>query len=152
MAPTIRAIFGQRGFDSSMSASLASFLASRLRRRLDGHGSTAFSFKWKELVTPSGRLIYQRRALVRRTGASGFGSWQTPTTRDGKGESGKGNRTKRARNSKLHVANLCDQLVDIGRRDLVRSTTFRCSLMGYPTQWEAARVTAMPSSRKSRLK
>lgn len=64
------------------------------------------------------------------------GYWQTPTTRDGKGQSGKGNRTKRAgKNGKLHVANLCDQIVDCGRPDLVRSVQFRYSLMGWPTGW-----------------
>ena len=150
MAPTIRAIFGQRGFGSSMSAALASSLASRLRVRLDGRGSTAFRFRWKELVTPSGRLIYQRRASAHHRTARGYGSWQTPTTRDGKGQSGKGNRLKRSKNGVLHVANLCDQIVDLGRQDLVRSTMFRCWLMGFPASWEAARATGMPSSRKSR--
>lgn len=146
MAPTIRAIFGQRGFGSSMSAALASCLANKLRARLDGRGSIAFRFGWKELVTPSGRLIYQRRASAHRRTGRGYGSWQTPTTRDGKGQSGKGNRVKRSKNGRLHVANLCDQIVDLGRPDLVRSTTFRCWLMGYPASWEAARATAMPSS------
>ena len=148
LAPTIRATFGRRGFGSGPSAALASSLVSRLRVRLAGRGSTAFRLTWKELVTPSGRLIFQLRASVLHKGANGSGSWQTPTTRDGKGESGKGNRIKRARNGKLHVANLCDQLVDIGRRDLVTSPAFRCSLMGYPIQWEAARVTATRSFRR----
>jgi hypothetical protein len=39
---------------------------------------------------------------------------------------------KRGRNGRLHIANLCDQLVDFGRPDLVRSTTFREWLMGLP--------------------
>jgi hypothetical protein len=64
---------------------------------------------------------------------SGF--WQTPTTRDGKGQSGLGNRTKRGKNGRLHVANLCDQIVDCGRPDLVRSIPFRYSLMGWPHGW-----------------
>jgi hypothetical protein len=33
---------------------------------------------------------------------------------------------------RLHIANLCDQLVDFIRPDLVRSTTFREWLMGLP--------------------
>ena len=66
---------------------------------------------------------------------SEFGYWQTPTTRDGKGQSGKGNREKRGRNGKPHVANLCDQIVDCGRPDLVRSIPFRYSLMGWPQGW-----------------
>ncbi len=59
-------------------------------------------------------------------------------------------RIRRGKNGRLHVANLCDQLVDIGRRDLVRSSLFRCLLMGYPTSWEDAADMAMPSFRKSR--
>jgi hypothetical protein len=61
-----------------------------------------------------------------------------------------GNRIKRGKNGRLHVANLCDQIVDLGRPDLVRSPQFRCWLMGYPECWDDAGVTAMQSSRKSR--
>lgn len=62
--------------------------------------------------------------------ASGF--WHTPTTRDYKGQSGAGNRKRRGRGGRLHIANLCDQLWDTGRLDLVRSATFREWLMGLP--------------------
>lgn len=67
--------------------------------------------------------------------ASESGYWQTPTTRDGKGQSGKGNREKRGRNGKLHVANLCDQIVDLGRPDLVRCIALRYRLMQWPEGW-----------------
>lgn len=80
--------------------------------------------------------------------ASGY--WHTPTTRDAKGQSGRGNRVRRGRNGNLHVANLCDQLVDIGRPDLVRSVTFREWLMGLPIGHTALDPSATPSSRKSR--
>lgn len=73
--------------------------------------------------------------LVRRSTENESGFWQTPTTRDGKGQSGKGNRIKRGKNGRLHVANLCDQIVDCGRPDLVRSIPFRYSLMGWPIGW-----------------
>lgn len=95
-----------------------------------------------------GAICAQRASVLPRSG-SGSSGWQTPTTRDGKGQSGLGNRTKRGRNGRLHVANLCDQIVDLGRPDLVRSTSFRNWLMGYPESWEGARATAMQSSRKS---
>ena len=42
---------------------------------------------------------------------------------------------KRGKNGNLHVANLCDQIVDLGRPDLVRSVTFRLWLMGWPEGW-----------------
>lgn len=71
------------------------------------------------------------------------GYWQTPTTRDGKGQSGKGNRIKRGKNGKLHVANLCDQIVDLGRPDLVRSIEFRYSLMAWPSGWTDCAPLAM---------
>ena len=73
--------------------------------------------------------------LVRPSTEHESGFWQTPTTRDGKGQSGKGNREKRGKNGRLHVANLCDQIVDCGRPDLVRSIEFRYSLMGWPSGW-----------------
>jgi hypothetical protein len=149
LAPTIRATFGLRGFASSSSAALTRSLVSRLKVRLDGHGSTAFALTWKRVDMPSGRSVSLLRASGLPKGANGSGSWQTPTTRDGKGQSGRGNRLKRAKNGRMHVANLCDQLVDIGRPDLVRSTRFRCWLMGYPESWERVRATAMPSSRRS---
>lgn len=73
--------------------------------------------------------------LARHSTEHESGYWQTPTTRDGKGQCGKGNRKKRGKNGRLHVANLCDQIVDCGRPDLVRSIEFRYSLMGWPSGW-----------------
>lgn len=148
-ASAIRGISGQTGLRSFASASLQSFLENRLRGRLPGCGLTLFTLTWKPQVTPSGREYFLLRASAPRKDGTELGSWQTPTTRDGKGESGKGNRTKRGKPGKPHVANLCDQLVDLGRRDLVRSSAFRCHLMGYPTCWEDAAPTATRSCRKS---
>lgn len=143
---------GRNGVALSASENLQLSLVSRLKGRVRGLGSTSFTLTWKPMVTPSGRSYCLLRASALRKDATGHGSWQTPTTRDGKGESGKGNRIKRGKNGRLHVANLCDQIVDLGRRDLVSSTRFRNWLMGYPEQWEAARPTAMPSFRRSRPK
>lgn len=144
-----RATSGLIGLRSSASAGLQSFLESRLRDQLPGCGLTLYTLTWKAQATPSGREYFLLRASAPRNDAIGLGSWQTPTTRDGKGESGKGNRTKRGKPGKPHVANLCDQLVDLGRRDLVRSSEFRNHLMGYPTCWEDAAPMATRSSRKS---
>jgi len=95
-------------------------------------GWERFSETWpKTGMTRNGiayRLLTSEPARIEN--ASGY--WQTPTTRDSKGQSGLGNRTRRGTATKLHVANLCDQLVDIGRPDLVRSVTFREWLMGLP--------------------
>lgn len=142
-------ISGPTGTRSFSSAGLQSFLESRLKVLLPGCGLTLFTLTWKQQATPSGRQYCLLRASAPRNAGTGLGSWQTPTTRDGKGESGRGNRTKRGKPGRPHVANLCDQLVDLGRRDLVRSSGFRCHLMGYPTSWEDAAPTVTPSSRKS---
>lgn len=80
---------------------------------------------------------------------SASGYWHTPTTRDYKGQSGKGNRIRRGRNGRLHIANLCDQIVDLGRPDLVRSYTFREWLMGLPighTAFEPSETQSFPKS------
>lgn len=142
-------ISGPTGTRSFSSAGLQSFLENRLKALLPGCGLTLFTLTWKQQATPSGRQYCLLRASAPRNAVTGLGSWQTPTTRDGKGESGRGNRTKRGKPGRPHVANLCDQLVDLGRRDLVRSSGFRCHLMGYPTSWEDAAPTVTPSSRKS---
>jgi len=76
--PMTRVICGLRGHLLSDSAALQLSLESRLRRRLDGAGSTLFSTIWRRKATPAGRPYFQLAALVRRTSAIGFGSWPTP--------------------------------------------------------------------------
>lgn len=100
---------------------------------------------WRRLVTPAGHSWWQLSTSELRRNASEHGLWQTPTTRDYKGQSGLGNRTRRGKNGKLHVANLCDQLVDSGRPDLVRSPTFREWLMGLPIGFTDSRPSGTPS-------
>jgi hypothetical protein len=71
-------ICGLRGFLSSASAELQQSLESRLRRQLDGAGSTLFSLIWKRKATPAGRPYYQLAVLGHRISGNGFGSWPTP--------------------------------------------------------------------------
>jgi hypothetical protein len=80
--PMTSATCGLNGFLSSASAALQSSLESRLRRQLDGAGSTLFSLIWKRKATPAGRPYYQLAASARRTSGSEFGSWVSPTARD----------------------------------------------------------------------
>ena len=94
-----------------------------------------FSETWPRWGLMRDGECLEQTPLAHRNTESEFGYWQTPTTRDGKGQSGKGNRIKRGKNGRLHVANLCDQIVDIGRPDLVRSVKFRQWLMGWPEGW-----------------
>jgi hypothetical protein len=80
--PMTSATCGLSGFLSSPSAALQSSLESRLKRRLDGAGSTLFSLTWRRKATPAGRPYYQLAASGLRTSASEHGSWPTPRTRD----------------------------------------------------------------------
>jgi len=74
---------GLRGFLSSPSAALQSSLESRLRRQLDGAGSTLFSLTWNRKATPAGRPYFQLVASARPTSEAEFGSWPTARSTDG---------------------------------------------------------------------
>lgn len=119
------------------------------QRCLDGEWEL-FSETWPNVGMTRNGIAWAPINLVRPSTENASGYWQTPTTRDYKGQSGLGNRTKRGKNGRLHVANLCDQIVDIGRPDLLRSPTFREWLMGLPIGHTVLRPSATPSSRKSR--
>jgi len=84
--PMTAATCGLRGFLSSPSADLQSSLESRLRRQLDGAGSTLFSLTWNRKATPAGRPYYQLAASARRTSGSDCGSWPSPCANQANGE------------------------------------------------------------------
>ncbi|AXH72280.1 MAG: putative Mte8-like protein [Caudoviricetes sp.] len=73
----------QSGSISSKSAALQSSLANRLQTRLDTGGSTIYSMRWSEKVTPAGRRYCQLVASARRISAkdcsSELSGWNTPT-------------------------------------------------------------------------
>ncbi len=52
---------------SSASVDLTSCLASKLKARLEGRGSTLYSLTWKDMATPAGRSFSLLRASGRRT-------------------------------------------------------------------------------------
>jgi hypothetical protein len=74
---------GLRGFLSSASAALEQSLVSRLRRQLDGVGSTLFSLTWNRKATPAGRPYFQLAASAHRTSGNDCGSWPTTRSTDG---------------------------------------------------------------------
>ena len=93
---------GLTGSTSSNSADLQRSLANRLQAKTASVGSTLYKLTWKERTTPSGHLISALRASVLRTSGKDFGSWPTPTTRDGKG----GYQGGRIRNGKISTDTL----------------------------------------------
>ena len=72
---------GPSGSISSASASLASFLASRLRVLLPG--SILFRETWKEKATPAGRRLWAHTASALRTSGSDCTGWLTTRESDG---------------------------------------------------------------------
>jgi hypothetical protein len=81
--PMTNVICGLNGHLSSRSAALEQSLVSRLRRRLDGAGSTLFSLTWRRKSTPAHRPYYQLVASAHPTSANDFGGWPTPAQQDG---------------------------------------------------------------------
>lgn len=70
-------ISGRPGSTSSESAALSASLASKLRQQLGTDGSTLFRQTWKQKVTPSGALYWERTASAHRTSDSGCIGWPT---------------------------------------------------------------------------
>ena len=55
-------------------------LTLKMMERLEGLGSTLYSATWKAQVTPAQRLLFRVRASVRRTSATDFTGWPTPSS------------------------------------------------------------------------
>ena len=107
--PMTDAICGLRGFLSSRSGALQSSLESRLRRRLDGAGSTLFALTWRAKGTPSGRPYCQLAASARLISETDFGSWATPRVSDQTAGRILNENGQRVSASGIYGANLSDQ-------------------------------------------
>lgn len=81
---------GPSGEDSSPSDGLQRSLESRLRVRMEGHGSFLYALTWKHWDMSSGPRICALRGSVRRTSDSDCSSWPTCRATDAT----KGVRTK----------------------------------------------------------
>src|SRR3972149_7719269 len=86
------ALSGQTGSGSSESAALQSSLVSRLRAKMDLHGSIWYTLTWKVRVTPSRRSIYALRAWPRHISGKGYTSWPTPKAARGDYQYSRGNK------------------------------------------------------------
>lgn len=74
----MNATSGPSGSNLSEQFDRQSSLANKLKRQLDGVGSTLFTLTWKRRATPLGRPYYQLVASGPRTSDNDFGSWATP--------------------------------------------------------------------------
>jgi hypothetical protein len=74
----MNATSGPSGSSLSAQFDRQSSLANRLKRQLDGAGSTLFTLTWKRKATPLGRPYYQLAASARRISGNDCGSWATP--------------------------------------------------------------------------
>jgi hypothetical protein len=90
----MNATSGPSGLNLSEQFDRQSSLANRLKRQLDGAGSTLFTLTWKRKATPLGRPYYQLQASGRRTSGNDCGSWQTPKVATGKYQYINGDKTK----------------------------------------------------------
>ena len=81
-APQTTGTSGPTGSVSLQSAALQLSLVNKLKQRFGTGGLILFKETWKESVTPSRLPVSLLRASGRRTSGNGYGSWQTPTTRD----------------------------------------------------------------------
>jgi hypothetical protein len=92
----MNATSGPTGSNLSGLADRQSSLANRLKRQLDGVGSTLFTLTWRQKATPLGRPYYQLAASGRRISDSDSGSplhWTTPQAHDSSPR-GKGQKAK----------------------------------------------------------
>jgi hypothetical protein len=151
----MNATSGPNGSDLSELADRQQSLANRLKRQLDGVGSTLFTLTWNRKATPLGRPYYQHVASERRTEGIDFGSLPSPMARDwqdrtrperlsyhDKRESGGGILPRR-----LGTILLPSGLPD---KPMIVNPWFSLMLMGYPPEWLNCAPPAMRSSRKSR--
>jgi hypothetical protein len=81
----MNATSGPNGSDLSEQFDRQSSLANKLKRQLDGVGSTLFTLTWKRKATPLGRPYYQLAASARRTSDNDCGSWATPVGQQANG-------------------------------------------------------------------
>jgi hypothetical protein len=86
----MNATSGPSGLGLSDLADRQQSLANKLKRQLDGVGSTLFTLTWNRKATPLGRPYYQLAASGRRISDNDCGSWATPATADCQGTHGGG--------------------------------------------------------------
>lgn len=105
-ARTMSAICGRPRGGSSSNRESGSSLSRTCPAWLTKGAPSEFGETFSDLVLRWRADCSARLRRAQRSGAIGFSFWQSPTTRDAKGQSGRGNRIKRGNGDRLHVANL----------------------------------------------
>ena len=144
-AQMIRATCGRLSLGSLESVALERSLANKLKLRFNSDGLTKFSQTWRRRITPAGRVFWEHiaSASIKYGSASIGAAIPTPTACDSKGSGtprpnrGPGNNLRDW--FRHHYGFLYPPAAAVGY------------LMGYPREWFNSAVTAMQSSRKSRL-
>ena len=155
--------YGQHSTTLSRSADLSRSLANRLAERAEEFGSTLYRLTWKQVATPSGRLISRLAASVRRTSETGCGGWPTPTAQD----HSRGVKPPRPHDTGIPLSQRVAQIdMDGPARLTVTGEMLTGSgagtesggqldpahprwLMALPPEWDDCAVMAMRSMRKS---
>jgi hypothetical protein len=154
----MNATFGPTGSNLSELADRQSSLANKLKRQLDGVGSTLFSLIWRQKATPLGRPYFQLQASARRTSDNDCGSWQTPKVVTGKYQYINGDKTKPFLNLEGQVelaswptasARDCAGSIDHKARGYGMQLNDVASLASWPTPQAMERVE-LPGARIAR--
>lgn len=158
-ASTTSATSGPSSATSLQPVGLQQCLENRLQARMGVRGSPEYALTWRHWAMKSGLPICALRASPRRTSASGFIGWVTPTTRDWKDTPGMattaGERVRLdqlPRQAAQYLGTPSTQSLIGTEEPVAVNPELARWLCGFPRTWDACAPTAMPSSRKSRQK
>ena len=131
-APPTNGTSGPCSLNSSDSASLQSCMVNKLRARLEGRGSPAYSLTWKEWVIDGQEPICALRGSGRTTSGNDCSGWPTPACSD---------------------ENFARGTPEYAERTMMRenpqsSLALKCHLAGWPTPTTATNLETPEAAEK----